>query len=127
VGADGGALNAPGNTQTADQVKPDVQKVGSLDEFYDRTAFAGVTQARFGTTGRNILRGPGVVNFDLSLFRNFSLTEKLMLQFRAESFNLTNTPHFDNPGTNVNAASFMRITSAVADQRTFRFGLRAQW
>jgi len=127
VGADGGGLNAPGNSQTADQVKPDVQKIGSLDEFYDRTAFTGVTQARFGTTGRNILRGPGQVNFDLSLFRNFKLTERFTFQFRAESFNLTNTPHFNNPGTNVNAASFMRITSAVEDQRTFRFGLRTQW
>jgi hypothetical protein len=127
VAADGGGLNAPGNTQTADQVKPDVQKIGSLDEFYDRSAFRGVTEARFGNTGRNILRGPGAVNFDLSLFRNFPITERFTLQFRAESFNLTNTPHFENPGTNVNAASFMRITSAVADQRTFRFGLRMQW
>jgi hypothetical protein len=127
VGADGGGLNAPGNTQTADQVKSEVVKVGSLDEFYDRTAFRGVTEARFGTVGRNTLRGPGSINLDLSLFRNFPLTERFTLQFRAESFNLTNTPHFENPGTNVNAASFMRITSAVADQRTVRFGLRGQW
>jgi hypothetical protein len=127
VGADGGGLNAPGNSQTADQVKPDVQKIGSLEEFYDRSAFRGVTEARFGTTGRNILRGPGAVNMDLSLFRNFPIGEKFSVQFRAESFNVSNTPHFNNPGTNVNAASFMRITSAVDDQRTFRFGLRAQW
>jgi hypothetical protein len=127
AGADGGGLNAPGNTQTADQVKADVRKIGDLNEFYDRTAFSGVTQARFGTAGRNTLRGPGAVNLDLSLFRDFRLTEKLTLQFRAESFNFTNTPHFENPGTNVNSSNFMRITSAVADQRTFRFGLRAYW
>jgi hypothetical protein len=127
VAADGGGLNAPGNSQTADQVKVDVNKIGSLDEFYDRSAFTGVTDARFGTSGRNILRGPGAVNIDLSLFRNFPITERFTFQFRAESFNLTNTPHFENPGTNVNAASFMRITSAVADQRTFRFGVRTQW
>jgi len=127
VGADAGGLNAPGNTQTADQVKPAAAKIGSLDQFYDRSAFSGVTDARFGTSGRNILRGPGGVNLDLSLFRNFKLTERFTVQFRAESFNLSNTPHFDNPGTSVNASSFMRITSAVADQRTIRFGVRMQW
>ena len=58
------------------------------------------------------------------------------LQFRAESFNLTNTPHFNNPsasasdmtvnedGTIKSPGNFMSISSARADQRTFRFGLR---
>jgi len=127
VVADGGSLNAPGNTQTADQVKTDVAKIGSLDEFFDKTAFAGVTQTRFGTSGRNILRGPGVANLSLSLFRDFPIGERFKLQFRAESFNFTNTPHFNNPNNNFNNAAFMRITSAVDDQRTFRFGLRATW
>ena len=127
VFADGGGLNAPGNSQTADQIKPVVEKIGSLDQFYDKTAFAGVTEARFGSVGRNTLRGPGAVNLDLSLFRDFPITERIKLQFRAESFNFTNTPHFDNPTNNFNSAAFMRITSAVADQRTFRFGLRTTW
>jgi hypothetical protein len=127
VGADGGALNAPGNSQTADLVKTNVEKIGSLNEFYDKSAFAPVTQARFGNTGRNILRGPGFVNLDLGLFRDFTLTERVTLQFRGEAFNATNTPHFDNPATSVNSSNFMRITSAVQDQRTFRFGLRATW
>lgn len=127
VGADGGTLNAPGNGQTADQVKDTVNRVGSLDEFYDRTAFARVTDVRFGTVGRNTLRGPGAVNIDMALFRDFPIGERLKLQFRAESFNFTNTPHFTNPASSVNAANFMRITSAQPDQRTFRFGLRAAW
>ena len=133
------SLNAPGNSQTADQVKPEVEKLGGIgpdNAFYDPLAFQPVTQARFGTSGRNILRGPGAVNVDVGLFRNFSMTERLKLQFRAESFNFTNTPHFQNPGTNasnlrLNASGgvqslggFMAITSAVADQRQIRFGLR---
>lgn len=127
VTADGGALNAPGNTQTADQLKTVVEKVGAVEQFYDRTAFGPVTTARFGTSGRNILRGPGVVNFDLSLFRDIPVKEWLKLQFRAEAFNATNTPHLLNPSANVNAGDFMRISAADPDQRTFRFGLRAQW
>ena len=57
-----GALNAPGNTQTADQVKPTVDKLGGIGSgqpFFDPTAFAAPTGVRFGTSGRNLLRGPG--------------------------------------------------------------------
>ncbi len=124
-----GSLDAPGNTQTADQVKPEVKKIGSLDEFYDKSAFANPTgEPRFGTTGRNLLRGPGRVNLDFSLFRNFPLRgERLGLQFRAEAFNLSNTPHFNNPNGSVTSSNFMRITSADNTQRTIRFGLRLHW
>jgi len=133
------SLNAPGNSQTADQVKPQVEKLGGIgpnSPFYDPLAFRPVTEVRFGSAGRNILRGPGVVNVDLGLFRNFSLTERLRLQFRAETFNLTNTPHFQNPGANVSnlrlnssgdvqsLGGFMAITSAAADQRQLRFAVR---
>jgi hypothetical protein len=127
VSADAGALNAPGNSQTADQVNSTVTKLGTIEEFYDRSAFRPVTEPRFGNTGRNLLRGPGVVNVNLGLFRDFALRERVKLQFRAESFNFTNTPHFAAPAANVNSANFMRISSADNDQRSFRFGLRLAW
>ena len=72
-------------------------KVGDDGTWFDTTAFARPTGVRFGTVGRNTMRGPGVVNADLSLFRTFKVTEKINLQFRGESFNLSNTPHFANP------------------------------
>jgi hypothetical protein len=125
--ASGASLNMPGNIQTADQVKPVVAKLGEIFDkpFYDPTAFSPVTEARFGTSGRNILRGPGVVNLDASLFREFRLAERWSLEWRTEAFNLSNTPHFYNPAANASVpASFMRITSAVRDERQFRFGLR---
>jgi hypothetical protein len=125
VTAPAGSLNAPGNTQTADQVKADVVKIGTVAEYFDRAAFAQVTGARYGSSGRNLLRGPGLVNFDLSLFKRIPLPwERINMQFRAETFNLSNTPHFNNPSSNVAAGDFMRITSALDDQRTIRFGLR---
>lgn len=137
--ADSGAsLNAgPGNTQTADQVKSVVQQyyhVGPGQFFYDPTAFAPVKQTRFGTTGRNILRGPGIFNTDLSLSRFFAIKERYRIEFRADCFNLTNTPKFPNPSNNVTSGSFMQITStlsnnstAVSLERQFRFGLRFQF
>jgi len=134
VGAAGTSLNAPGNSQTADQVKPEVAKLGGVGPgapFYDPTAFASIRDVRFGSTGRNILRGPGVVNLDLSLFRTFALGERWKCQFRAESFNLTNTPHFANPSASVESTSFMIISSTTGTDsnlegqaRGFRFGLR---
>jgi hypothetical protein len=152
VTSTGTSLNAPSNNQRADQVKPKVEKLGGIgrgEPYYDPTAFAPVTAARFGTAGFNILRGPGTVNLDLGLFREFRLSERFRLQFRAEAFNATNTPHFNNPGASASSPSrdaagnilldanglprlngFMEITSVRSfgregiDERVFRFGLR---
>ena len=106
LSASGTSLNMPGNAQTPDQVNPVVAKLGKVGDdgtWFDTTAFARPTGVRFGTVGRNTMRGPGVVNMDLSLFRTFKLTERVNLQFRAESFNLSNTPHFANPNGNANS------------------------
>jgi hypothetical protein len=67
--------------------------------YFDPNAFAPVTAVRFGNAGRNILRGPGVFNLDASVFRTFKMTERFDLQFRAETFGLTNTPAFGTPGS----------------------------
>jgi hypothetical protein len=129
ITASSASLNAPGNTQTADQVKSSVAILGGIGPgtpWLDPTAFKAVTDVRFGNTGRNILRGPGLGNTDAGLFRNIPLNERINMQFRAEAFNLTNTAHFDNPAANLaSPASFGTITSASRqDQRVFRFALR---
>ncbi len=126
-------LNMPGNAQTPDLVTPVVAKLGFAGDdgtWFDTNAFARPTGPRFGTVGRNTMRGPGVVNTDLSLFRKFLITERLNIEFRAESFNLSNTPHFANPNNNANSSAFGRITStqsagdAIGRSREVRFGLR---
>ncbi|HWB98365.1 MAG TPA: TonB-dependent receptor [Bryobacteraceae bacterium] len=130
VTAAAGSLNAPGNTQTADQIKPVVEKLGGIgpgQPFFDPSAFAAPTGVRFGTAGRNILRGPGAVNLDLGLFRKFALREGYNLEFRAEAANATNTPHFMNPNANISASNFLVVTAAQPDQRQLRLGLRLAW
>lgn len=139
VTSSGASLNAPGNTQTADQVKSQVKILGGIGRgasYFDPTAFAPVTAVRYGNVGRNSMRGPGVFNLDASLFRNFRLTERFALQFRTEVFNLTNTPAFNNPGANassptrnadgsiINTNGFSEITSAQGTERQFRFALK---
>lgn len=104
VGASGSSLNMPGSTQRANQVKPNVQilgNIGSAASYFDPLAFAPVTTATFGNAGFNSLRGPGVVNTDLAIQREFPITERFKAQFRFEAFNLLNTPHFALPSTNV--------------------------
>lgn len=130
VGAPGSSLNAPDNTQTANQVLPNVNRIGNTGPgqfYYDPTAFAAVTAANtFGTSGRNKLRNPGVLNTDLDVTREFPIKERIRLQFRAEAFNIANTSHFGGVSTSVTSGSFMQITSA-SGERQVRFGLRAQW
>ena len=89
------------------------------------------------------MRGPRYSNLDVGLFREFKLSEKYRMQFRAEAFNFTNTPHFGTPGRNrsdmvLNNNGTIRslggyteftetrnnIGRETIDERQFRFGLR---
>ena len=143
------ALNMPGSSQTADQIKPEVTKIGGVGRgtpYFDVDAFAPVTAARFGNMAENALRGPGYAGWDFSLFRRFQVSERVRVEFRGEAFNFTNTPHFNNPGANVSSynptitnpltryGGFGEITSTAngigrdgIDERQFRLGLRVAW
>jgi hypothetical protein len=77
----------------------------------------------WGNGGRNILWGPGAKQLDFSLFRNFALRENWRLQFRAEFFNLPNTPQFNPPNNTIGSPNSGSVTSAGSDatlQRTER-------
>jgi hypothetical protein len=110
--ASGTSINAPGISQRPDQIGQVVKlnKKGRNEHYYDPNVFRPVdfdpnpaNTVRFGTLGFNTLRGPGTVNLDLGLFREFQIRERIKLQFRVEAFNATNTPHFANPGNNASA------------------------
>ena len=62
--------------------------------------------------GRNILRGPSRFQWDFGVFRQFRVTERFSLQFRAEGFNFTNTPQWGNPNGNRDSSSQAAITEA---------------
>jgi hypothetical protein len=148
VSAAGGSLNAANNNQRADQIKPEVAMLGGTgpnQSWFDPLAFAPVTEARFGTAGFNTVRGPNAVNLDFGIVRNFQMGERFALQFRGEALNLTNTPHFNNPASNVsnlqlnpdgtirNLGGFTTISSTTGtgregiDERVFRFGMRLRF
>jgi len=132
-------LNANGSYQFANCIAPP-KKVGSVLEWYDPSTFAAPPANAFGTCGQNVLRGPGLINGDLSLRKTVSITERWKLAFQAEMFNVANTPHHASPGfnsstgttsaNNVQNSAFMNITQIAntgrdgIDQRTLRLSLK---
>jgi hypothetical protein len=81
---------------------------------------------RFGNSGRNILIGPGIQQWDVSVIKRNPITEKVNLEFRAEFFNLFNHPNFGIPGTTIGTQSAAVITSA-ASPRDIQFGLKLKF
>jgi hypothetical protein len=123
--ADATPCNCPGNANFADSLRKTeiLGGVGPGQFWFDTTAFGQPGPNRFGTAGRNTIRGPGIVNYDFSIFRIFRIREQTNLEFRAEFYNLTNTPHFNNPVNNFNLGNFGEITSAFGE-REIQFALR---
>ena len=79
----------------------------------------------FGNAGRNLLNGPGFVNVNLSLFKEFQIKESFKLQTRLEAFNATNTPHFANPNSDFKTKSnFGEITRTNGDMRIVQLAVK---
>ena len=116
VQASNSILNAPGNTEVANQVLSTVAKPGAIGPgqlWFNTSAFATPASGTFGNVGRNSMRGPGFFEWDTGLFRDFTFSEKYTLQFRAESIAVTNTPIFGNPGNTIGSSTFGQITSTA--------------
>lgn len=151
----GGITNTAGNAP----VRPDRIADGSVanptvNQWFNPNAFrltscinaALPETCHYGNSGTGILEGPGFKNVDFSLFKNFRITEKVKLQFRAEMYNLFNTPQFARPTTGLQTATNLlptgtpgnviypsqanivrgpgAITSLVAPMRQIQFGLK---
>ncbi len=87
-------------------------------------AFTTPAPYTYGNLGRNTLRGDATKNLDFSLFRLFPITETMGFEFRAESFNLTNTPIFSNPNSVLGNPNLGVITSTRNSPRELQFALK---
>jgi len=96
----------------------------TLDAWFDKSAFAEPTAFTYGNSGRNILRADHQWNVDASLFKRFALSSSSRLEFRAEAFNLLNTPYFSEPNTAIDTAAGGRVTSTSNNARQLQFGLK---
>jgi hypothetical protein len=147
-------LLAGGSAQVPNQLNPVIRTLGGIGmasqrgaaagPWFDNTvqgltiqgvsctsncAWAPENGARFGTLGRNTLRGPGFFETDVSIFRTFLITERVQFQFRAEALNATNTANFANPQADINNASFgfVNATYGPNQSRQWRFGARVSF
>jgi hypothetical protein len=98
----------------------------STARYFDTSAFRTAPQFALGSCSRNPVRGPGYRNLDLALIKRTGITERLVADFRAEAYNLTNTPPFGNPAAVLGAAGFGSITSA-GDPRVIQFAIKLQF
>jgi hypothetical protein len=95
----------------------------SLSRWFNTAAFARQAQFTFGNAGRNLLEGPGEVGFDVAVYKEFSMRERFRVQFRVEAFNVSNTPRFDVPNTQVGNPNF-GIISGADRPRNLQLGLK---
>ena len=119
---------------------------GWVNQYFNPAAFTTCAPGTFGTSARNLLRGPAEKNLDVAIIKNFPFyKDQYRFQFRWEMFNATNTPYFNIPNTTVGSPSFGQITStnglgnngssggnssgqgAGDGGRVMQFGLKFSW
>ena len=109
------ALTGAGN-QRAQQILGNIYGDGSITNYLNINAFlapASAPKGVYATTRPFTVSGPGVMNIDLALSRNFNIAEHRVMQFRAEAFNLTNSVMFGPPTGALNSANFGRLNPQI--------------
>jgi hypothetical protein len=98
----------------------------SIYQWFNTAAFAQPANFTSGNLARTYtgVRQDWTKNLDFSLFKNFHIKERLHVEFRAEAFNLTNTPVFSAPGTTINGANFGIITGQSNPARNIQLALK---
>lgn len=125
ISNDATSCNCPGNTQVPNVVGS-VQYlggIGSASPWVSGSAFTLPTPGHFGNAGVGILHAPAQRTYNFSVFRTFDIKERLKLQYRAEFYNLTNTPTFGSPNGTFTSSAFGTITSA-SNSRTIQMALK---
>jgi hypothetical protein len=92
----------------------------SVARYFNTAAFTAAPQFVIGTSSRNPVRGPGLQNADLMIGKTFRISERVAVEFRAEVFNVSNTPPLNDPNGSFGSAAFGSITSA-GNPRVFEF------
>lgn len=95
----------------------------TLNRWFDTGAFAAPAQFTFGNSPRSGLRGDGLQTVDLTLSKEFALTERYKAEIRSEFYNALNHANFELPGHVLGAANFGTVLSARA-ARAIQLGLR---
>jgi hypothetical protein len=101
-----------------------------LDMYFDPLRFTNPAPNTWGTLGRNVLRGPGYANTDLSLAKGWRLPffgEAGQIEYRFEAFNVFNATHLGNPTTGLTNPNFGKITGTDGTPRILQMALKVAW
>jgi hypothetical protein len=109
-------------------VRPNVTAAGlaaphTVAEWFNVTDFTAPPAGFFGNAGTGVILGPGLIDFDMALYKDFHITERQFIEFRGELFNIFNHPNFTGLSLNYGTPNFGQVTAA-ADPRIAEFALR---
>jgi hypothetical protein len=127
-----GQAGAPGTGGRADAVIG-VEPINpgphssKLNNYLNPAAFAPAPRSRFGTLGRNTMRGPGSNLWDIRVSKVTPFSERWRLRFITEFFNAWNHPSFGNPATVLNTPTFGTIRSTLSNARIIQFALKLEY
>ncbi len=130
----GSNISGDGDTRNPDRPSLNPNFSGPIVEhsptqWFNPNAFVLPAAGTYGDLGRGTLRGPGLVSMDVSLFKDTKLTEKVLMQFRAECFNVLNHTNFNTPNLTVFSGAALnptagQITATATPSRQIQFGLK---
>jgi hypothetical protein len=129
----GASLRAPGNQQrpNLNGEQKVIGDIGPGKQYFDISVYSAAPANTFGNMTRNAgPRGPAYVNMDASVVKRIRANGRYTLELRVDAFNVTNTPHFANPGRDFGTATFGQVTSTLGTDlggsgpRLVRFGAR---
>jgi outer membrane receptor protein involved in Fe transport len=102
----------------------DPEGAKTVEQWFNPAAFTQVPSGTFGNAGRNILRGPGWVTFDMSVQRRMDFSQRVNATLRWDVFNLFNRANLGLPDGNISGATPGVISSLAGDPRVMQFSLR---
>ncbi|HEY2932543.1 MAG TPA: carboxypeptidase regulatory-like domain-containing protein [Acidobacteriota bacterium] len=116
--------SGPVPERLGDQVDPQTRRV--VNPYFDIDAFVQLPQYTISPTSPFLdwLRGPGDLNLNMSLIKVITIRESVKFQLRADSTNVTNSPHWGNPGTNLSQPSTFGVITSGGGGRSFQMGAR---
>jgi hypothetical protein len=102
----------------------DPEGPGTVEQYFNTSAFTKVASGTFGNAGRNILVGPGFSTFDISVQRRIDFTGRVNATVRWDVFNVFNRTNLGNPDRNIASATAGVISTLAGDPRMMQFSVR---
>ena len=112
-----------GVTNHANVTCPSVRTIGSVAEWFDTGCFTTPAPLQLGNSGFGKVHGPGYYNADLSLSKSETIHESMKIAVQLDAFNLSNTPHYSNPDTNLSDSNFGQISGTNGNPRQLQVGV----